>query len=51
MWCQSQFGETIELQDLLSSFNLVAYHNSAPYHSKRNLRLMCEEMYGKLTKA
>ena len=29
----------------------MAYHNNAPYHSKRNLRLMCEKTYGKLAKA
>ena len=51
MWCQSLFSETVGWKDLLSSFNFVAYHNNAPYHSKRNLRLMCEGMYGKLTKS
>ena len=36
--------------DLLSQFNLAVYHNNAPYHSKRNLRVTCEVMYGKLSK-
>lgn len=51
MWCQSQFSAIKGSTDLLLMSNLVVYHNNAPYHSKRNLRLMCEAMYGKLTKA
>ena len=51
MWCQGRLSESIGLLDLLSRFDLVAYHNNAPYHSKRNLRLMCEKIYGKINKA
>ena len=35
---------------MLSCFDITAYHNNAPYHTKRNLRVMCEVMYGKLSK-
>ena len=36
--------------DVLHEFSHVLFHNNAPCHSKRNLRLMGESMYGKLTR-
>ena len=51
LWCQREFSSNTHLKDLLSFYNFTAYHNNAPYHSKRNLRLMCEVAYGKLSKA
>ena len=41
---------TLGTTDLLLEFSHVLFHNNAPYHSKRNLRLVCESMYGKLTR-
>ena len=31
-------------------FRWVLFHNNAPYHSKRNLRLMCDTIHGKLSR-
>ena len=45
-WCQDQFSEALGTSDLLSEFQFVAFHNNAPYHSKRNLRFMAARMYG-----
>ena len=50
LWCQEQYSATSGTADLLQEFSHVLFHNNAPYHSKRNLRLMCESMYGKLTR-
>ena len=50
LWCQEQYSAKSGTADLLQEFSHVLFHNNAPYHSKRNLRLMCESMYGKLTR-
>lgn len=50
LWCQSTFSLNALFVNLFSTYDHVAYHNNAPYHAKRNLRLMCESMYGKLSK-
>ena len=49
-WCQRQFTAKTGISDLLQEFQHVLFHNNAPYHSKRNLRLMCEIMYSKLSR-
>jgi len=49
LWCLQNFLLATH-SDLLSAYAHVVYHNNAPYHSKRNLRLMCESMYGPRSK-
>ena len=50
--CFEKFTEMMGSTDLLSVYDYVAFHCNAPYHSKRNLRTMCDWMYGtKLDKA
>ena len=51
LWCQDRLSRASASPDLFVRFDRVAYHNNAPYHSKRNLRLMREKTYGKLAKA
>ena len=43
LWCQGRFDH--RGRDLLLVYDQIAYHCNAPYHAKRNLRLMCEFMY------
>ena len=43
LWCQGRFDQ--RGRDLLLVYDQIAYHCNAPYHAKRNLRLMCEVMY------
>ena len=50
LWCQEQYSAKPGTTDLLQQFSHVLFHNNAPYHSKRNLRLMCESVYGELTR-
>jgi hydroxymethylglutaryl-CoA synthase len=50
-WCQDQFTQAIGTRDLMSVFDFAAFHCNAPYHAKRNLRVMSEAMLGRsLTK-
>ena len=51
LWCQDRLSRASASPDLFARFDRVAYHNNAPYHSKRNLRLMREKTYGTLAKA
>ena len=50
MWCHEQFSAKLGITDVLQQFDHVLFHHNAPYHAKRNLRLMCDNMYGKLTR-
>lgn len=50
LWCQQQYSAKLGINDLLQEFHHVLFHNNAPYHAKRNLRLMCDSMYGKLSR-
>ena len=48
--CQQQFCEQSGSTNLLEEFDYLVYHCNAPYHAKRNLRLLCENTYGKLSR-
>ena len=50
LWCQQEYTEVLGTCDLLHTFGHVLFHCNAPYHSKRNLRLMCDVMYGQLSR-
>ena len=50
LWCQEHYNAKFGTADLFQEFSHVLFHNNGPYHSKRNLRLMCESMYGKVTR-
>ena len=45
--CQEGFSEELGTPDLLSVYDHVAFHCNAPYHAKRNMRLMADTMYGR----
>ena len=50
LWCQREYSLRLGVSELLDEFRWVLFHNNAPYHSKRNLRLMCDTMHGKLSR-
>ena len=50
LWCQREYSLRLGESELLDEFRWVLFHNNAPYHSKRNLRLMCDAMHGKLSR-
>ena len=50
LWCCNSYAAKLGISDLLQEFDHVLFHNNAPYHSRRNLQLMCDSMYGKLSR-
>ena len=44
LWCHEQYSAMSGTADLLHECSHVLFHNNAPYHRKRNLRLTCESM-------
>ena len=50
LWCHKEYRRSQGLDGILDQFQHVLFHCNAPYHSKRNLRLITEAERGKTSR-